>query len=105
MTASVSEVKGQPSFISVAVTVFFTHLALCLLLWFSDDHGQLSPDANAALIVLLFPVYIVFSSPPAWPDPAMWSLLVICWAVGGIFWSVLIAGLVWFCRRMYAKVI
>jgi hypothetical protein len=105
MTASPVAPKAQLTLLSVALTVFVAHLGFCLLLWFSNDHGELDPGVMAALNILLFPVFIVFARPPEWPDAFMWCLLIVCWLLAGLFWSALIAGFVWFCRRVYAKVI
>ncbi len=105
MSESARPANGTLTIRSIALAVFLVHVALSFLLWFSNDHGELSDTANAALVALLFPLYIVFAHPPDLPDSLSLLLLIAMWLVSAVMWTTIVVGLLWAFRKARAKLI
>jgi lipopolysaccharide export LptBFGC system permease protein LptF len=105
MSESVAPANEAPATRSIALAVFLVHIAFSLLLWFSNDHGELSDTANAALIALLFPLYIAFAHPPDLPDSLSLLLLIAMWLVSAVIWTGIVITLLWAFRKARAKLI
>ena len=105
MSESVTQANELPTTKSLAIALFVAHLAFSLLLWFSADHGELSSAAGSTLMVMLFPVYIVFAHPPDLPNALMFALLVVMWLVSALTWTAIVVGLLWAFRKARAKLI
>jgi hypothetical protein len=105
MSESPVPANEVPSIKSLAATVFFVHIAFSLLLWFSNDHGEVSGPAGAALVALLFPLYIVFLHPPDLPNSLSLLLLIVMWLISAVMWTAAVVALLWVFRKARAKLI